>query len=300
MRDRRGKIRVLSLLLFFWSLLFSLPLTAFEWPLAEQRLLMSFGQNKWGGFLKAVALQGESGEIYPVEEGEILFVRRESGLPDKHGLGAGLGTMVVMQHQRGIRSLYGNIDSLQNPGKLNFRREDVLALMKPESDSTEGYLYLQIIDSEVDRYINPLLSLPSLDDRRAPVIRSVFLVDESGRTYSPETGSVLNQGSYKLLIETYDPSSATENGTAMAPFSIKVYLNGVEMHGLSFESIVIKEGQSLVIGAREYAYQNLYRGLDEYSFEPLVLRNGEAELELVVSDFSGNETVEVYQLQVRR
>jgi len=272
-------------------LLFCVPsfLQAFEWPLKKAEIVATFGENRHGDFLKGIELIGSEDGVEPVEGGEIIFSSSyRTNLP--HRLNAGLGNMAVLQHERGIRSVYGHLDEPVEGDKI-FAERGVSFGRVGSSGVVEGrFLYLQVIDSEVARFVNPLLSLPTFRDVSKPVIEGIEL-DNGKRSILLSEGVRIPRGNYSVKVTTWDSSSALASFRPMAPYSIKLYVNGEERRGLSFESIAVENGRTVPAGRTGMTFNRVYA--DKWKIVPgeITLQPGEILLELVVSDFSGNETV---------
>jgi hypothetical protein len=275
----------------------------FEWPMKKAELVSTFGENRHGDFLKGIELLGTGEAVSPVEEGELVF-RGSSGRVLPRRLISGLGNMAVLQHERGIRSVYGHLDEQVDSDTVFVEQGGVLGQSGKNAGMTgggggrgENFLYLQIIDTEVSRFVNPLLSLPSFKDTTKPVIHNVELNSDTGAAFLTD-GITVPGGRYKVVIETYDIRTGIASLKPMAPYSIRLYVNGEERQGFSFESLSVEEGKTVPAGRADLSFQELYT--DKWDFMPgeITLQPGEVLLEVVVSDFSGNEAVRDIKLKV--
>lgn len=261
----------------------------FEWPLKKAEPVATFGENRHGDFLKGIELTGTEDEVEPVEDGEIIF-RNSTGGNLPHRLNSGLGNMVVLQHERGIRSVYGHLVAPVSRDMVFAKRGSSLGSLGSSGVVDGNFLYLQIIDTEVSRFVNPLLSLPSFRDTSEPVIRRVELDDGTEARMLSE-GINIPRGRYSVRIETFDTSAGLPSFRPMAPYSVRLYVNGEERLGLSFESLGVEKGRAVPAGRTDLTFESVYS--DKWVLVPgeIILQPGEVLMELVVSDFSGNETV---------
>lgn len=269
---------------------------AFEWPASNPRLVSTFGQSRWGDYLKGVEIYSEDSGIEPVDSGEIIFSSMEDPA-GPHRFPSGLGNMAVVQHDRGIRSVYGH---LANPvdSSLTIINQNQLIGEAGSSGMVEGrFLYLQIIDSEVARYVNPLLSLPSVTDRVRPNIEDMVL-SNSITDYPLRNGMRIRQGNYVLRMRVYDMSAALDTFRPMAVYSVKLYINGELRQAFSFESLAVENWRTVPAGRSDLSHQILYGDSDKISLGSVVLQPGEASIEVVAADFAGNESIRTTRVQV--
>ncbi len=287
---------------------------SFEWPLSRVEVATTFGEHRHGGFFKGVEIEGEGQPVKPIERGTLLFVAPEK---PRHngGLPCGLGNSMVVEHERGIRSVYGYLEDIPvRPDSWKIKSDEVLSTVG-SSGSTEGnVLYLQVLDSEFAQVVNPLVSLPSPDDRAAPEVGQVRLSsavggvdgppeedegEAEGISYVLESRSNAPAGEYELLIEAYDLSARDDFFRPMAPFSFRVFLNGEEKLNLRFEAIKTADFRHTVVNSSGVGVESFYHGKWIFRLGTLRLNPGDAMIEVVVSDFAGNESSKTFRVAVR-
>lgn len=278
------------------GILFAEIAAAFEWPVSNTRLVSTFGQSRWGDYLKGVELYSEDGRVEPVDSGEIIFRSTEDPAGPRR-CPSGLGNMAVVQHERGIRSVYGHLAAPVDPGLTIIKQNQLIGEIG-SSGMVEGrFLYLQIIDSEVSRYVNPLLSLPSIADRVRPNIEDMML-SNSITDYPLQNGLRIMQGDYVLRMKAYDTSAAMDTFRPMAVYSVKLYVNGEERQSFSFESLAIEDWRTVPAGRSDLPHQFMYGNGESISLSSVVLQPGEAIIEVVAADFAGNESIRTTRIQV--
>lgn len=299
-------------------------LFAFEWPLPEVEPTSTFGTYRHGSFFKAVEIEKTGEVVNPIDAGKLLFVA--SGRP-RHGaaLPRGTGNTMVVEHERGIRSVYGYLSDIPGkPGEWNLKRSEVLSSVGSTGSTVGDVLYLQILDSEFGQVVNPLVSLPSPEDSRAPTIESVALIPraregaqdgEKGASSgdasperTPEAASVTlipgernytEAGEYTCVVRGYDLSADAEFFRPMAPFTFRVYVNGEEKVNIRLEAITAVDFEHVIAGNEETGAAELYRDTWRYSPGVLRLNPGDAMIEVVLTDFAGNEAGATYRVTVR-
>ncbi|GEM_PF-916911 len=274
----------------------SVPVFSFEWPVEEPRVISSFGTPEGNNYKKGIEIISSTEKISPIEGGEVIFHSREykKGI---HDIPSPIGNSVVLQHERGIRSVYGHLREPVDENIEYFGLNEEFGNMGSTGISDGTYLSLLIIDSEVNRFVNPLLSLPSLADTFEPQLNRVSLLGDE-KDFVLGDDNTVPQGKYTLLIDTFDLASATDSLHPMAPYSIKVYMNGEEQVSLSFESITTDQWTAVPTTPLRVDASTLYSGEWEYQLGLVTLQPGEAVIEVFVNDFAGNESSATHRLQV--
>jgi len=269
-------------------------LAAFEWPVENKVLTATFGESRWDHFHTGIDLGGGAQEVRPVESGEVVYYQddfRGARTPP-----SGLGSFVVLEHERGIRSLYAHLEA----GTVSRLpdRVDVTSAIGTIGDSGASlgkHLHLEIIDSEIGSYVNPLLVLPSLADTIAPSVRGIrYLPANADDSTAPEVllpGARISSGLHRLLVELFDRSEYVAYFCPMAPYRITGFMNGSEIFDFTMDSLAERQGE-LVIGRGDASvgFERLY--YDDWIIDagPVPFRVGEIQIEIVVRDLAGNET----------
>jgi len=290
--------------LFFLMYPALLPkLSAFEWPFGELQIARTFAGSQNENFLKGVEIENSGEGVKPIEEGSLIFIAGES---PRHqgGLPSGLGNSMVLEHERGIRSVYGFLDEIPDrPGTWTLQRDELLSFVGNSGGTSGDVLYLQVIDSEFEQVVNPFVSLPTPEDASAPVIGGVFLANgemgNSGENTS-ELGrrNSIEAGNYDILIESYDLSKRVEFFRPMAPYSFRIYINGEEKISLRFEAITADDFSHNVVDSYGLSHDMIYENTWLYRLGELRLNPGDAMVEVVVSDYAGNEASKTFQVTV--
>ena len=268
-------------------------LWAFQWPVDSRVLTATFGESRWDHFHTGIDIGGGAQKVRPVESGEVVYY--QDGAAREGTPPSGLGTFLVIEHERGIRSLYAHLE----PGSVSelpphVGLDTVIGTIGDTGASLGKHLHLEIIDSEIGSYVNPLLVLPSLPDTVTPDIKSVRYVsddaDEETQPVPLVRGARVPSGEHRLLIELYDRSEYVAYFCPMSPYRITGFINGSEAFDFTMDSLSEKNGE-LVIGRGNAttSFADLYH--DDWVVEsgPIPFRVGEIQLEIVARDLVGNE-----------
>ncbi len=271
-------------------------INAFQWPVSEISVLASFGQNEFGSFLKGINLGGSPQDVKALDSGELVFYSHQAESP--LDLPSGLGTYVIYQHNNGIRSLYGHLqDNSILTDKLIVSLEDVIGKTGNTGMDPGSMLYLQLIDTGFKKYINPLLSLPLLNDQLKPRIKNVYILSHGEKIIlNPKTN--IKSGVFGLCADIRDSGVNTDFYNPLAPFSISLYLNGENLANINFESLKVVEGNMLLQESDGISFEELYKNDWEYFLGEFEFNPGDVMIEISVKDFSGNEGVKLIPLKI--
>lgn len=261
------------------------PLFAFQWPLEGAGLIKSFGEASDGDFFTGVLIRGEDISVAPIEDGEMVYYYEED--PRRNSLPSGIGNYLLMEHDRGIRSLYGNLDVI-NASSGRIGKERTIG-------TVEDALYLQVLDYEFHRYVNPLMSLPLAEDSLLPRLNAVYL-SRGDEMILLESGMRISAGHWDVYVASYDPAPG---GRRRAPHRFASYLNGEVQKQLTFETIEASDSALRLSREGDLSAGELYQKEGLYHLSSVNLSRGAFTLELAVSDYAGNETSRSYLLKVR-
>jgi len=113
---------------------------AFQWPVEKPVLTATFCENRSNHFHGGIDLGGGELEVYPIEDGEIIFYFEEGD--SICGIPTGLGNFLVVEHPRGIRSLYAHLkqDSIE-VGSYAVKKTDLLGIIGDSGGSMGKLLH---------------------------------------------------------------------------------------------------------------------------------------------------------------
>ena len=270
---------------------------AFQWPVSDPVLVTSFGESKFGNFSKGIELQSGSDDVFPIDTGEVVFYRSgDSG----GGMPSPLGNFAVVQHERGIYSIYAHLDKVYVPNYL-FTAKDKIGTIGTTGLCEGKSLFLILLDGEFKQYINPLLSLPPLLDLKKPRIGHIYFVGENtgdNKKIEVKEGLVLKGGVYSIQVEIKDFNDNAGNYDPTAPFSISLYLNGENRKNIKFESLKLEDGNMVLQNSGDSTYPKLYASPWVYKIGTFDLSPGDTRIELAVKDFEGNESSQIIKITV--
>ncbi len=272
---------------FMGSLLYA---QEYRWPVDTVSLTGTFGEDRWDHFHSGIDLGGGEQDIYPVSDGELVFAYDEHG--PASSIPSGIGTFLVAEHQGGVRSLYAHLkNGSTRIGDKHFDANRPLGVMGESGGSLGVHLHLTIIDSDTDNIINPLLLLPPRVDTSRPRISAVSLRQGQERIDLDSLKGAVPSGRWNLVLDVYDQCDTLKYFWPVSPFRIMVYLNGSEAIYLTYEFLSYQEGRYVLVKSPGYTYDSFYEDETVINLGELTLNTGETSIEIVVSDFAGNETI---------
>lgn len=268
----------------------------FQWPVSDVVLISTFGESKFNGYIKGLDLGGAAQVVRPIDSGELVFYSRQGASP--MDLPSGLGVYSIYQHKNGIRSLYGHLeDGSMNTDKYKISMSDTIGTMGTTGTAVGAMLHLQVIDTEFEKYINPLLSLPLLKDQSKPLIKDVYL---SSKEVKITIGSEkkIKSGVYGLSADIRDLSESTGYYCPLAPYAVSIFMNGENLANIIYESMKVSDGEMLLEGSEGISCSELYQSDWEIFIGNFEFNPGDVMIEISVKDFAGNESIKIFSLKV--
>jgi hypothetical protein len=290
---KRSKSGFLLFLLFFSC---SGSIIAIDWPVEERILVGTFGEHRGDHFLGGIEIDGKEQPVHPIEEGEIIFWMEEKRLP--FAPPSGLGSFVVIQHDRELRSVYAHLAAGSlDTDSAEVSMQDVVGILGDTGDTCGRRLELRIIDGTFNQVVNPLLLLPPQVDRRSPNIFGLYILQGSNLIDLEEV-KVFSPGEGVLLADIRDLGGSGSYREPLAPYRINVFANGEEVSYLTCEAIELKDGKRVLIQSEALSFHEYYYNQWTIRIGSLNLTSGDLTLEIISTDFAGNERVKVLNLKV--
>ena len=265
----------------------SVSASAMDWPIAPPRFAATFGTFAKGRVIVGTALAAEEGVVRSSEDGEIAFASEEGSHPA--GLPMPLGSFAIVEHQRGMAAVYSHLA----PGTLPARTAKLKAgdpIGRPgRSGWIEGSgVLFQVFDRRAGNWVNPLLVLPPLADDKPPVIRSLALSRE-GKTYILGESSSLPQGTYRVSVEVSDPADSPWTAGPLAPYMIRLSIDGVEAAKYVFDVAKGSNGKLSLFSASPVDADVLKTADGRYLLVEQLFPRGKVTMEARVEDAVGNK-----------
>jgi hypothetical protein len=260
-----------------------------QWPVEPSMVLSSFGQTENEAYSRGVVFASTGGPVYPAAAGRVILVRDTATTARSV-----LGTTVVVEHPRGFRTVYGNLE----PGSTPEPGEPVTAStsigVAGRSGRTTGVaLYFAVLDARAGVWVNPCLLLPETRDDTAPTIRSVLL-SRGGDLIELTDGLTVPSGPYDVVIHATDRWS--RSGVHVAPYSVRLFVDGREQMSVEHDRIEFVEGTARLVPGPAASHDQVRTGAGEYLARDIRVASGRNLVELTVRDLEGNDASIVWEV----
>ncbi|MDR1617559.1 MAG: hypothetical protein LBS06_00765 [Treponema sp.] len=284
------------LLILFAAIPLRGPLAeAMDWPSAEARMVRNFGWNDGGRPSLGSSFQGGT-PVLAAEKGELVFFHREEDTASR--LPSPLGAWMALDHEDGLISIYSRYENPEGPPAFKkVERGDPVALPGSSGWSREKGFYFSLFDRRERRWVNPSMIIPTLPDTRPPQILSVQLTNGEGRSFDPSLQKVLGQGSYTVTAAVSD-TMLSSGEAPLAPHRIVCSVNGAETGFLNFETLSVRDGVLMVNRNGLVPARRIYAPFPRFEVGELWLTRGQATLEVIAQDITGNSRNAVFRLVV--
>lgn len=264
---------------------------AYEWPLDDGGFRYGFGSER-AGFLKGVEFGGADGIVRAADDGELVFTAIDPRLPGGYPLAA--GSLMAIDHASDMVTIYAGMARESTSAYLTNVRKGAILGRSMRAGSGHG-VTLYAYDARTRRYINPLILMPAIRDDRAPLIRSVALFAD-GQEIPLDQARPIRQGSYQVLIDTYDSSPA---GMASAPFEIRVLIDGSERAAVAYDAAWAHDGVMSVFGGASRVASDYQEADGRVRFGPYTFSRGRSIVSIIVADYAGNKREQTYSIIIQ-
>jgi hypothetical protein len=283
------KIFLLFIFVCFGSFLFG-----YDWPVKEGPVTATFGESRGDHFHDGIDIGGGPQEIYPVENGEVIFYFNEENLYDD--IPTGLGTFLLLEHPRQYRSLYAHLDSVFIEDGGGVSADEPLGIMGDTGYSLGIHLHFSLMDRKLERKVNPQLLLPKRKDPRKPSIGNVYL-GSSEKKIIIQNDTRIPSGEWMLSAEIYDGSHETEYFCPLAPYEIFLLVNGREHTRIRYDSLMEEAGRLILHPGNSLPAENFYLDGWEVALGKIEINHNPLLVDLIVTDITGNETRRRFNLE---
>jgi hypothetical protein len=280
-----------ALLLFFTL---GVGLYGMDWPTQEGLMSRNFGWNDRGKPVMGACFEVE-GSIHAADAGEVLFYNDPANTASR--IPSPLGAWIALDHRDGLVSIYSRFDDTQLPEALSLvEKNSVIATAgKSGWSDTKGFFF-SLFDRRERRWVNPSMIITLLPDTKPPNILSVTLTN-GDKTINPAQVKGITQGRYTVSVEVADTREA--NGELiLAPYRIICSLNGIEVGVLTFETFSVRDGITMAYRNSLAPARQVYAPYPAFEIGDMVFTRGQATLEIIAQDITGNTRNVSFRIQV--
>jgi hypothetical protein len=250
---------------------------AWDWPVTDGLVVGGLGPAPDDEVLPGIVIGATDALVRASASGELVFAF-DGDLP-YHGPPSVLGSVMVLHHERGFRTVYGHLDGRPNLDG-SFEAGSPLARVGQSGAALGRRLFFQVLDTEREVAVNPLLLLPIVAEDPPPTIQSLDLVP----THETQGGA----DRVRILVAATDRLSMNGRQSQVFPYSIELFIDGQLQFSFTMDSLGVDAGDgNWITGSGRLVSQLLDDegriDLGEYAVVP-----GITELEVVVTDPQGN------------
>lgn len=262
---------------------------SFRWPVDNQVITATFGESRSDHFHDGIDMTGTEDNVYPIEQGNLLYAWNRSLFPLENYWGG--GNFKVLAHNNGTLSVYmhlQDIDSLQNACS----EKDIIAQVGNTGHSYGKHLHLTVLYPDKRESINPLSVLPAYPDVKAPQIMNFYFKIDNRYIRINDKSDIRLTKHYPLLIEIRDTIRGNEN---LGLYSIKVLFNGNEVLNYDFSKIYFSSNG---LSVKMKTFDDLYDEKGYYKLKGLTYNQGINTLSVSAVDFNGNISEKNFTMNV--
>lgn len=236
----------------------------------------------------SLSIQGQT--VVADGEGIVLFVQRNPLFAGDMPPAA--GNFIALAHRDGFVSIFSGKQfvSADSKGRNKIGRGEVIGSVIGTPGSQTASYVLQVYDGAGGLWVNPAFFIPGIEDRAAPKIEQLVLVDQSKKELSIEPGkkgtvSRIAQGKYSLAVHVFDPETRIISKSGI--FSFKAILDGQVILDRKLDS-ARSTNKGLAFLGMNSPSSSLIDSEGRILLGENFIPRGAHSLEFFVSDFAGN------------
>jgi len=278
------KLILLSILILTFSNL------SFRWPVDKEVITSTFGESRGDHFHDGIDMTGTGDNVYPIEQGALLYLWNRSLFPLENYWGG--GNYKVLTHNNGTLSVYMHLQDIDNLKQI-YTESDVLGQIGNTGHSYGKHLHLSLLNQDKRESVNPLKVLPAYPDTKAPEIMNFYIRIDSKYIRINDKSDIRLTKHYPLLIEIRDTIRGNEN---LGLYMIKAAFNGKEVLNYDFGKI---DFSSSGLNVNLKIFDDLYDEKGYYKLKGINYTEGVNTLTVYVSDFNGNSSEKSFTINVK-
>jgi len=266
---------------------------ALEWPVQAYKPESTFGQRLAETMERGLIMRNE-GTVRAASHGELLITLKQNR--NLTGFPGTLGNAVILSHDDGLRTIYGNLDNLDQLGERDsFETGSIIANTGASGWGTPTDCLFQVFDQEKKTTLNPLMLLPSYVDTKGPIISDVTLVSVKGQSAALGMTKSIKQGKWRLYAAVSDMTDGSPE--SLGPFRVSVLLNGAEVTTVPFELLRGANGK-IWLSDPVTDSVTFYQDPGRMYLGTISLTRGKADVSIIARDTAGNERSVLFGLQI--
>ena len=262
-----------------------LCMSYFSWPVKNGRVTSSFAEYRPDHLHDGVDMISPSFDVYPVEDGELLYMWNKDLFPFDDYTGS--GNYKFISHSAYISQYLHLDDSSDSARKVS--STDAIGRYANTGRSFGNHIHFCVIQSKDWSSVNPFTLAQPIEDKRQPVISEIAFDIDGKIMIVKDKNTVRLTKDRPLLIKAFDEIN---KGDRLGLYALKVYHNGKIICDIKFDRIISKDGKLLMDGK---SFDEIFNS-SFYLINGIKWNNGENSFSVKAIDYSGNETVKDFTL----
>ncbi len=265
---------------------------AFDWP--QNHILsdsfFSYFAQKRGGRISPSLIFSDTEGVKASDDGRLVAVLCEHS--NSELFESTLGNAAIISHVDDMVTVYANLDSVEDI----FSIRDVKAGDSLGETSNSAWqegsscLEFQVVDVKAGSFVNPRILMPRFGGELPLVLANVTAVNRAKMPFRLSTTNALNAGTYLIYNDRQEVA---------VPYKSVIYINGVAVEGLSYDSVYERDGKFSVKGRDFHALSEVYPDDNSILLGEVTFPRGRNELTVVISDILGKEQSMTYIFDAR-
>ena len=269
------------------------PAFSFNWPqllFESDNFFAFFGEPRGSTYTNSLQFMAQDA-VTAADSGTVLISIR-TDTADMGWFPSTLGNAVILSHRNDMMTVYGNLETIHIDSDTSDVTEGNLIGESGSSGWQDGFssLEFQVIDTKVKTVINPLVLMPSIEQKqKIPIIENLQASSDSGTWSVATQGTKLSAGIYSLYI-AQQPDGMTYKTT--------VAVNGAVTETISYNMLKQDKNRLCFSGKRNYTYNQIFPDKARQFVAEVILSKGKNTISITVEDIFGNEKTLSYTVEV--
>lgn len=274
---------------------------SFQWPVikgehgALRGITSTFGESRVDHFHAGVDIAGDGDPVKPLASGRILYSHFHQDHPFRPMRGP--GNVVIVDHGQGFWSGYYHLKRTGETRSGPVRENTIIGYSGNTGRSGGPHLHFHLTRSFGLEYVNPLNYLPETKDENAPVIHYLVIITPEGETrlVHERPQKIRLTRKYPVYVNITD--AGLEQATRRGIYKMSWEINGKSFDERKFDVVKSSDGAWLL--GDMLPFEEVFEGR-YYKLNGVEFADGDNTLKVSVADYEGNETTEVFNIEVKK
>ncbi|GIX43360.1 MAG: peptidase M23 [Leptospiraceae bacterium] len=281
----------------------------FSWPIdisKENHLITStFGESRYDHFHAGIDISGDNLPIYPIQEGNILYLDFNSMHTHINRFPSGSGNQIWLDHNNGYWSGYFHLKKFFIPDKkFRISLNESFALTGNTGRSMGAHLHFFILQDYGRKIINPFQILSKEIDENPPIIEYLlFIIPDKENDHitiivPEEENHIRLTQPRPIYLKVHDPGRI--KNTKRMPYKIEyIFKNNktLEQSSITFDYLENQEEGLKLNGKYKFnhIYHRNYLKLKTFDFT-----EGKNFITITAYDINQNKSTKKFILNIKK